>query len=182
MIDYENIRRIVCKGLKEYCQCPVIRSNQNEAPPPYNYLSYTVTTLKGENKGTYGVYEDGAERKPFSHIWSVTAVSDNDSDAVELACKAHEWFDRVGKTYFDDNGIILVSVGSVTPRDNILTVEYEYKKGFDVFFSVFDTVEGMAEQDGVIEAAEIGGISAEMPPTVDELNEKLAKRLDGEVV
>ena len=59
MIDFENIQRVVVKGLREYCKCPVICSNQDEPQEDYPYISYTITTLAGENKGSYGVYEDG---------------------------------------------------------------------------------------------------------------------------
>lgn len=185
MIDYENIRLGVAKGLKEYCGIPVVRSNQTEELAELNidtYLSYTITTLKGENKGSYGVYEDGTKRKPVPHIWSVSAVSPDDSKSVMYACKAHEWFDTVGNTFLTEIGAIVESVGSVTNRDNILTYEYQHKKGFDVFFTLFDVIEGSADSDGVIETAEIGGISAEIPLTTDELNSKLEKRLDGEVI
>lgn len=182
MIDYENMRLTVAAGLSEYLKCPVVRSNQNEKPPAYPFLSYTTTMLMSENNGTYGEYEDGAERKPFTQIWSISALSNDNSESVTLACKAREWLDRVGTVYLSDNGVIVQSVGSITNRDNVLTVEYEYKNGFDVVFWLFDTIEVTAEQEGYIESAEIGGINAKQPPTVDDLNKQLEKRLDGEVV
>lgn len=181
MIDFENIQLVVARGLKNYCKCPVICSNQKKKPPSYPYISYTITTLAGENKGSYGVNEDGTESKSVPHIWSITAVSGNDIESMTIAYKAREWLDRVGSTYFNDNNVNLVSVGSVTNRDNFLTVEYEYRKGFDVFFSVNDVIGDTTEQDGYIETAEIGGINVDKPPTVEELNDMLSKRLDGEV-
>lgn len=153
MIDYENMRAVVCKGLKAYLGCPVIRSNQNEAPPPYPYVSYTITTLMSENKGSYGIYLGGVERKPITQTWSITALSDDNTESVELAVKAREWLDRVGTTYLSDNAVIVQSVGSVTNRDNFLTAEYEYRNGFDCFFWMFDTIEDAAEGDGEIETA-----------------------------
>ena len=182
MIDYENIRLVVAKGLKDYCNCPVIRSNQNEKPPSYPYISYTITTLMSANNGTYGEYEDGAERKPFNMTMSVSAVSNDNTESVTLTCKAREWLDRVGRTYLNDNNVIVQSVGSVTNRDNFLTVEYEYKNGFDVVFWLYDTIEGTANQEEYIEVADLGGINIKQPPTTEELVNKLAQRLDGEVV
>ena len=187
MIDYENIRLVIAKGLKEYCKCPVIRSNQNEPlaevlpEKQYPYISYTITTPKGANDGSYGEYEDGIKRTPVTQIWSVTAVSDNDSESVTLACRANEWLDLVGRTILSDNDIIVVSVGGITNRDNFISVAYECRKGFDFTLSLMDEIEGTAEQDGYIETAEIGGINIEKPPTVEELNDMLAKRLEGEV-
>ena len=156
MIDYENIRSVVAKGLREYLACPVVRSNQNEMPPDYPYISYTVTTPMSENKGTYGVCEDGTERKPFTQTWSISALSKDNAESVMLACKAREWLDRVGTTYLSDNNVVVQSVGSVTNRDNFLSVEYEYKNGFDVLFSLFDVVAGMEEIEGYIEETQIG--------------------------
>ena len=54
--------------------------------------------------------------------------------------KAREWLERVGNLYLNDNNIIVQSVGNVSNRDNVLTMEYEYKHGFDVVFWLFDTV------------------------------------------
>lgn len=181
MIDFENIQRVVVKGLRDYCKCPVICSNQAEPQGEYPYISYTITLLAGENNGSYSVYEDGKEIKHLPHTWSVTAVSDDDTQSMTLALKAREWFDRVGITYLTDNDVNVNSVGSVTNRDNFITVRYEYRKGFDLFFVVEDIIEGTAEQDGYIEAAEISGINVEKPKSVEQLNDMLAKRLDGEV-
>ena len=155
MIDYDGMRTIVGKGLKEYLGCPVIRSNQNEPPPKYDYVSYTIPTLMSSNNGTYGVYVDGVERKAVTQTWSVTSLSDDETRSVTNAIKAREWFDRVGTTYLNDNGIIVQSVGGITNRDNFLVSEYEYRKGFDVVFWLLDSIDGTIEQDGHIETADI---------------------------
>ena len=146
MIDYDNMRAIVCKGLKNYVKCPVIRSNQDEAPPSFPYISYTITTLMSENRGTYGVYEDGTERKAVTQIWSITSLSDNNVESVTNAIMAREWLDRAGSTYLNDNGVIVQSVGSITNRDNFLTTGYEYRNGFDVVFWLYDTLENINDE------------------------------------
>lgn len=159
MIDYDKMREAVVSGLKKYVNLPVVRLNQAKEPPAYDYLGYTITTLAGENKGTYGKYEDGTERKPVSQIWSISAFSDKDTNSVLLAMKAREWFDNVGTTYLNDNGVIVQSVGSVTNRDNILTVGYEYRKGFDVVFTAEDVVNNATEDSGEIATFEMGSIT-----------------------
>lgn len=141
MIDYDNLRTTVVTGLKKYLNCLVIRSNQNAEPPPYPYVSYTVTTPMTANNGTYGEYEDGKARKPVACIWSITVQSDDDLECVTLVNKAREWLDYVGTVYLNDNNVIVQSVGVITNRDNVLTVEYEYRKGFDVVFWLFDEVD-----------------------------------------
>lgn len=141
MIDYEGMRNTVAKGLKEYLGCPVIRSNQNQEPLAYPYVSYTITTLMSENKGTYGEYDDGYSRKPVTSIWSITAQADDNLESVTLANKARVWLEYVGTTYLSDNEVIVELVGGITNRDNVLTTEYEYRNGFDVVFWLFDVVE-----------------------------------------
>ena len=171
-IDYENLRTTVAKGLKEYLKCPVIRSNQNKEPPAYPYVSYTITTLMSENKGTYGVYEDGKDRKPFKQIWSITVQSDDDTESVDLAVKAHQWLDHIGRVYLNDNNVYVQSVGGISNRDNILTVEYEYRKGFDVVFELFNVVDNPIAESGYIETVDINGEVVEKQATKEELLEE----------
>lgn len=172
MIDYEKIRLTIAKGLKEYLNCPVIRSNQNADPPDYPYVSYTITILESENKGTYEEYEDGIDRKSVTQTWSITVLSEDSSESVILAQKARQWFDRVGTVYLNDNDVIVQSVGAVSNRDNFITVEYEYRQGFDVVFSLADEVKREIEY---IETVELDNEVLERK----DLNEMLKKRLDG---
>lgn len=154
LINYDEMRTTVARGLKQYLGCEVIRQNQTKTPPAYPYLSYTITTLESENKGTYGEYEDGIDRKPITQTWSISVHSASDTESVLLASKAREWLDRVGTTYLKDNNVDVQSVGSITNRDNLLTIGYEYKKGFDVVFWLFDEVENPTAKDGNIELFE----------------------------
>lgn len=167
MIEVENTRKTVVRGLKEYLNCPVIRSNQNAEMPKFPYVSYTITTLMSENRGTYGVYDDGKARKPVTTTISFTVQSDNNSESVLLAMKAKEWLDYVGTYYLNENGVIVQSVGSVTNRDNVITIDYEYRNGFDAVFWCFDEVD--TPNNGTIETVEID----------DDWNKKLENRLDG---
>ncbi len=155
MIDNENLRLTVVKGLKNYLQIPIIRGNQNAEPPQYPYLSYNVTTVASENNGTYGEYSDGIDRKPVTQTWSISAQSDNESEALQLASKARDWLDHISRAYLSDNHIIVQSITSVTSRDSILTIEYEYKKGFDIVFWLYDEIENPIEYVGEIKNADI---------------------------
>lgn len=168
MIDFVNLENTVTDGLEKYLGCPVIRSNQNEEPPKYPYLSYTRINPKGESKAmSYGVYEDGTERTPTTHTWSITALSDDDAESLTLAVKACEWFMRVGTVYLNDNDVVVGSVSGVTNRDNLLTVDYEYRNGFDVVFNIDDVIDSPTEETTEIietvkiEQIEVGGKSYE---------------------
>lgn len=180
MIDYEHLRVTVVKGLKKYLSCPIIRTHQNVEPPPYPYVSYTITTLATENKGTHGEYSDGMARKPVSHIWSITVNSDDNFESVTLANKARDWLDYVGTKYLNDNDVIVQSLTGVTNRDNILTVEYEYRNGFDCFFTCFDEVVGKITTTGTVDSVTLNNttIVREDP---EDINSILEKRLDGTI-
>ena len=180
MIDHENLKLVVAKGLKEYLKIPVIRADQNAEPPKMPYGTYKATTPMTENKGTYGEYEDGTARKPVKSIWSFSFLSDDENESFKYANKARTWLDYAGKVYLSDNVVIVESVGAVGNRDNILTAEYEYKKGFDCTFVMFDEIE--IPDNGEIEAINLNGNEIDMPPTAEQLNETLEKRLSGEVV
>lgn len=155
MIDTESLRKQVVSGLKQYLGCPVIRTNQTAAMPSYPFVGYTIITLADENRGTYGEYDDGMVRKPYIQTWSITAHSDDYAQAVTLANKAKEWLDYAGIDYMNQNNIIVQSVGSVTDRSNLLTVEYQYSYGFDCFFWLFDEMENRIERIGTIDNVEL---------------------------
>lgn len=140
MIDFENIKITIVKGLKEFLKIPVIRSSQNALPPRYPYISYTITCFLGENKGTWGVYNDEVERFLTVQKWSFTMLSNNYNECLLLANKAKNWFENIGILYLSDKNIIVQSVGQINNRDNIITVDYEYRNGFDVVFYLFDEI------------------------------------------
>lgn len=167
LIDVDKLKQVVVSGLKEYLGCEVIRTNQNAEPPAYPYVSYTITTLASANNGTYEEYTDGTTRKQLKQTWSITAQSNNESESVNLALKAREWLDYAGRVYLKDNGVTVQSVTNVTNRDNILTVEYEYKNGFDVFFFVSDETENNISKSGIVETVELN-YNGESVPIVDD--------------
>lgn len=151
MTDNNNLRLAVCEGLKNYLGIPVIRSGQNAEPPDYPYLSYTVTTLESANNGTWGEYKDGIDRIPVTQTWSITVQSDKEGESVELACKAREYLDNVGTQYLNDRDVIVQRVGSITNRDSLISIDYEYRNGFDAVFYLFDETKRPIDEIGVIE-------------------------------
>ena len=169
MFDVDNFRSVFVKGLKEYLKIQIIRSNQTGEPPKYPYGSYTITTLASENKGTWGRYEDGKERKPITLNLSFTIQSNNASEVMRLTLKAHEWFDRVGTVYLNDNNVIVQSVGNISNRDNFLTIEYECRQGFDVTCWFLNEITDTAEETGYIEFVNINDSFIEPSLSTEEL-------------
>lgn len=154
MIAYKSMRSTVAKGLAEYIGIPVIRSNQTAKAPAYPYASYTVTTIAAANNGTWQQHSDGIDRKMVRSIWSFSFLATDFDESIMLATKAREWFEHSGRVWLSDNGITVQSTTDVTNRDNILTVEYERKNGFDVVFYVYDETKNPSESTGYIERVE----------------------------
>lgn len=152
MIDNENLRTIVVKGLKDYLNIPVIRGNQNATPPDYPYLSYNVTTSESANNGTWGEYEDNIDKIPATQTWSITVQSNKDIESVTLASKAREFLCHTGTCYLRDNNVIVQRVTNITNRDNLITIEYEYKNGFDVVFWMMNEEKNPIDKIGIIES------------------------------
>lgn len=167
MICTDKLRITVVTGLKKYTGTNLIRGNQNAEPPPFPYSTYNITTYATQNNGTYGEYADGMARKPVNQIYSFTTHSNNYTEAFTIANKMRDWLDYVGAVYLSDNDIVVRSVGAITDRSNVLTVDYQYSFGFDCVFAVLDEVE--IPDNGTIES-----LSLE-----EDMFANLENRLDG---
>ena len=161
MIDFRKIEVTIVNGLQELLsakgfKCLVIRSNQTAKAPDYPYISYTVPSPVVSDTAHYSAAEDGTRFKSLEQIWSFTAQSGDQEEAANIALLAYDWFALTGNTYLSDNNIVPLRVGNITNRDNLLTVEYEYRQGFDVDFSLLHCIEKADnETAGYIENADI---------------------------
>lgn len=155
MLDLKPMRAKVMKGLKDYLGITMIRSDQTAEAPAYPYGTGKATTPAAANNGTYQQHEDGIDRLLVRSIWSFSFLSDDYDESIMYASKAREWFCHTGRVWLSDNGIIVQSVTDITNRDNILTVDYERKNGFDVVFYVYDEVENPSESTGYIEGVKV---------------------------
>ena len=155
MVNLSTIREVICKSIKEHLQIPVIRTNQNATPPDYPYISYTITTLMRTNNGTYGLFieDDGKGnskkyyRKEFQQIWSFTVCADDDLTSKEFAFSLYDFLDKIGKIDLAENGVVIQRIDDITNRDNLLTTEYEYRNGFDVYFAFMNEIEDKSTDD-----------------------------------
>ena len=82
--------------------------------------------------------------------------SNDDIQALNIAMQAYDWFALIGNIYLSSNNIVVQRVGNITNRDNLLSIEYEYRRGFDVeFLLMFQISKTDSEQSGIIETASI---------------------------
>jgi hypothetical protein len=155
LIPYKELTKVIPKGLREHLDVTIIQGNQTAPAPAYPYGSYNVTTIATANRGTWQKHPDGIDRKLVRSIWSLSFLSDDWDESVELAIKAREWFEHTGRVWLAEQGVTVQSTTDINNRDNLLTVEYERKNGFDVVLYVYDEVNDPTSTTGYIEDVEI---------------------------
>ena len=164
MIKYRENEILIVDGLQNFLKskgynCPVIMANQTAPTPPYPYIAYTIITPVSANMKGYSVANDGMRYKSMVQTWSFTAQSNDDVEAFDVLMLAYNWFALIGNTHLSDNNIVAQRVGGITNRDNLLTIEYEHRYGFDVDFLLLHTLEKAdCETAGYIETADINVI------------------------
>lgn len=150
MIDHRKNEIVLVENLKAYLStgqrpCEVVSQNQVSEIPSYPYVSYTVTTLMGEHKGSYSIAEDGTLYKSVLQTWSFTSQSDDQDEAMSIAMRAYAFFTAHGLAVLSDNGMTVRRVRDVTSRDNLITNQFEYRNGFDVTFGILAKIEPYEE-------------------------------------
>lgn len=163
LIDFEKVKKVIVKALKEYLGCDVVLTNQTAPIPKYPYVSFSITTPLVANGATWGRCDDGTNRKQIEQIWSITVQSDKMQQSMDLCLKAYDWLDHIGTLFLNENNIVVSSLTNITNRDNLLSVGYEYKNGFDVTISLMDEIKAEELDEGSIEEITInnenGGIT-----------------------
>lgn len=182
MINYRQIETIIVEGLKAHLGCEVIMANQHSPAPDYPYVTYTAMTPKVANNGTFGEWEDGVKRKEVQQIWSFTVQAESDTESKVLALSASDYFGEIGFLYLSDNGIAVQLLGNITCRDNLITIGYEYRNGFDVTFAIADEIEKNENDENAVAIKGITLVNGkELTSDIDDLNAMLEKRLDGDL-
>lgn len=124
--------------------------------PAYPYISFSVINIDTK-KGTYSKVGNKLYM-PAIVKYSFTVQSDDDTEALTKAMAVKDFFEEDKRQALADNGIIVADVGAITPRDNLLTIEYEYRKGLDVTLSLNNIVVESADM-GEIDSISINDIN-----------------------
>ena len=140
MVDIESIRVAIVKGLREELAVSVIRSNTANKLPKLPFLSYTITSLLDNAKSTWSRYDDLTDRIPATQVWSITLNAADFGECSKLAISAYDYFSKTATKYFKKYGIVILSVSEIVPRDNFLSVDYEYRLGFDVKLGLMNEI------------------------------------------
>lgn len=126
--------------LEQYAGCPVVLTNQTSPVPPYPYISYTIITPVHHVDGTYCM-KDGVYYQPMQQTWSFTAHSDDCRACQRLGMKLYDFFARAGRQSLYREQIAVSSKTDLIQRDNLLTIQFEYRCGMDVTFRLMHQIE-----------------------------------------
>lgn len=152
MIEQKIINVIITEGLREATGCEIVKSNLAGTPiPSYPYISFTILN-SDTKKGTYSVGVSGRYIS-VKQNWSFTVQGKDDDEAFRIALLAKDWLEETGRRQLGDQDVIVESVGAITNRDTFLTVDYEYRKGFDVVLSLMNIIKEQEKE--IIEQIEI---------------------------
>lgn len=147
MIDQKKLNKDLIGCLEHVCGCSIIPANTTKPAPPYPYGTFTI--LRTETvKGTY----HNRSWQPMRQTWSLTFNTKDDGQGMELAMKARDYLEEGGRIELYDRNISVSSVGSIDSRDNMITIEYEFRKGFDFILMLANEI---TEEPPVIEKADI---------------------------
>ena len=134
MLQLNEIRTPIIKGLKAHTGNLVIMADQSTKPPPYPYYTIKFTTV-GETVGQASetsVGDQVTSAQVLELDMSVTAFSDKLDESFENAFKALDWFKGVGSYVLGDEDIVVVRTQPISNRDTFINIDYERRHGFDV--------------------------------------------------
>lgn len=149
--DYESI---IVNELSQYTECTVVLANQTAPMPPYPYISYTIITPVRAVGGTYCDQKSGVLYQPMEQTWSFTVQSDDSRLCRKKAMLLYDFFARAGRDKIGKNGIAVAGKTDLTSRDNLLTIQFEYRNGMDVTFRMMHTI---PLEEPTIESVSING-------------------------
>ena len=136
--------------MEKYCGCPFVPSNTTKEMPPYPYVSFSLI----RDKLLGGTYSEGEKLyKALDLTYSFTVQAKSEQEAQIIAMKARDYLDEVGRLNLQEAGVVINNLTGITSRDNLLTIEYEYRRGFDAVIAVFNEID--RPDHGTIEKANI---------------------------
>jgi hypothetical protein len=167
VIDHIQIEKDIVSGLSTHLAQQVILVEQAENKPKYPFMGYAVTspfipesghevmvsnTVPSNDPNFDFDIEETNQTQPTMTI-SFTSYSKRDADPAHLlALNAYKWFSFVGYDYLKSKGIVVAELNPIEPRDVLIEVSYERRRGFDVQLRVVSEVKRTIE---TIESVEL---------------------------
>lgn len=142
MIPYNEIRKLLVKGLSEHTGLQVINMNGGGSPPKGAYITYHFEPdFQSVHRFPIEIHKGDHIEQAETVEFTVSFMSYDDDNytAMSNALLAREWFNTDGREILKDTfGIIVHEFGSVENRDIAIGEEWERRQGFEVVFRMPD--------------------------------------------
>jgi len=144
MSRMEKTINAIVAGLHEHTGADVVPTNTADRRPGYPYISYNITSSL--NAKTFSRVDEVIpsttpgfdydvkvirKEQPYFML-SISAYSENEAEAYDLAEKARDWFTFHGDLYFVALNIVAVNASNITDRTQQIVDDFERRYGFDV--------------------------------------------------
>jgi len=139
-----EIRNAIVKSLHEHTGTHAVPQDTTGKRPPYPFITYKINTVLNGN--TYSRVDNVIEsdNENFEHdvqvtritqpkfTLSISAYSENELEAHDLAEKARQWFTFHGWLFLNDINVVVINATEVSERNQLLVDDIERRYGFDV--------------------------------------------------
>lgn len=134
MIKISEIRNTVRKGLAAQLGVTTIVADQSGTQPKYPFTTVKMIGA-GELVGQPSQYMKGTtmvQEQDVEFTMSINCYSDEIDIANDLAYKALQYFEFEGVAPLQEQNIAIIETHLLEDRSSFLTVDWEYRIGFDV--------------------------------------------------
>lgn len=144
MIQYDDIRLLIAKGLAAHIGVKVINLNSGGDMPKGPFLTYDFPSLLDGSRGFPVLTQLGDKQistETVNFTVSFLSYAPSLSESMKNAMLARDWFKGNGRLPLKNLNVILVELGAVQNRDVKIGNEWERRQGFDIELRTQDTVE-----------------------------------------
>jgi len=135
-----NVIETLRKRILKDTQFLLIPADTTKAIPelPYGTIKLISSMIRdGEGQGIEYIqdiqsksYQVRDER--YKQVLSFNIFAENEEVALNYAKTIHQWFIFFGRTFLQEQQIVVLKVGNIEDRTTFLLESYDYKQGFDV--------------------------------------------------
>jgi hypothetical protein len=136
-MNISELRDFLIPLLKNHAEVPVIEADQGGEIPDGEHAVYKFIAPYVKEVGMPNVRYSGSASflkqhhdEDYRATISITAISDENDNSLELAMSMREWFTFYGVDRLQTAGITAVTIGDIGNRDSVN--DDETRQGFDV--------------------------------------------------
>lgn len=167
LIKHADIRNKLVSGLHKFMNLLVVQQSSIGDQPLYPFMTYAITSpyIQLGQPEHYTIIRDGnvldVSKEHYEQVYSFTVASQDEDEAMNICLQAIQFFKFFGRQNLADANIAVVKISNISARDNMITIDYERRYGFDVKIRV--ACEEITETTGVIDYVSFGSSQIETP-------------------